>query len=159
MIFCDMDGVLVDFDNSFKLKFGENPADLPRQQRWNLVLHTPNYWVNLPPKNDAENLINFLLKEDFQILTGLPNCGYEKADKEKRQWVKKYLGDKVKVICCLSKDKQNYIQNKNKDILIDDRESNIKNWEEKGGIGILHKSAQETIDELQKYGYGNKTLK
>jgi len=35
-------------------------------------------------------------------------------------------------------------------ILIDDREDNIDSWKKAGGIGILHKSANETIKELKK---------
>jgi hypothetical protein len=49
----------------------------------------------------------------------------------------------------LSKDKQNYI--KDKDILIDDCEQNIQRWEAEGGIGILHTSAEDTIQQLKKY--------
>lgn len=151
MIFCDMDGVLVDFDDSFKAKYGEYPYNLPRQQLWDLVLDTPEYWVNLPPKADAAKLIDFLNTTQFEILTGLPQHGFDKADREKRQWIKKHIGDHINVICCLSKDKQNYLRGK--DILIDDRENNIKNWEACGGIGILHKSADDTIKQLKKYGY------
>ena len=34
-------------------------------------------------------------------------------------------------------------------ILIDDREKSIDPWRTKGGIGILHTSAEETIAQLQ----------
>ena len=34
--------------------------------------------------------------------------------------------------------------------MIDDRPKNIEAWENAGGIGILHKSAKHTIDELKK---------
>ncbi len=37
-------------------------------------------------------------------------------------------------------------------ILIDDRPSNIEQWRAKGGIGILHTSADETIEQLKKLG-------
>jgi hypothetical protein len=46
--------------------------------------------------------------------------------------------------------KQNY-SGKNK-ILIDDRPDNIEQWRSKGGIGILHTSAQDTIKQLQNLG-------
>ena len=35
-----------------------------------------------------------------------------------------------------------------KAVLIDDRQRNIDVWVEAGGIGILHKTADETIEEL-----------
>lgn len=153
MIYCDMDGVLVDFDESFKKKYGEYPYNIPREQLWEIVNSTPDYWVNLPPQEDAHLLIEFLERNGFEILTGLPHSGFDKANVEKRQWIKNYIGEHVKVICCLSKDKQNYVREKGKDILIDDREPVIQKWQEKGGIGILHTSAQNTISELKKYGY------
>ena len=37
-------------------------------------------------------------------------------------------------------------------ILIDDFASNIKRWEAAGGIGILHKNANDTIQQLKKLG-------
>ena len=37
-------------------------------------------------------------------------------------------------------------------ILIDDRESNIDQWRAAGGIGILHTSASNTIQQLKKLG-------
>ena len=146
-----MDGVLVDFDGSFKAKYGEYPYNIPREQLWEIVINTPNYWVNLPPKADAQELIDFLSRNGFEILTGLPVHGFDKANVEKRKWIKNHIGEHINVICCLSKDKQAYI--KNKDILIDDRPQNIERWEAEGGIGILHTSAKNTIQELKKHGY------
>ena len=151
MIFCDMDGVLVDFDGAFIKKHGIPPYKLPRQELWQIVLDTENYWVNLPKRQDADTLVAFLKKYGFQILTGLPVYGFDKAEKEKRQWLKDNYGIEQGVICCLSKDKQNY--GRAKDILIDDREPNIKNWEAMGGIGILHTSAEETIKRLKELNY------
>ena len=37
-------------------------------------------------------------------------------------------------------------------ILIDDYPKNIKEWENKGGIGIVHKSAEQTLRALEKLG-------
>ena len=151
MIFCDMDGVLVDFDKEFERNHGILPYKLPREELWQIVLDTENYWVNLPKLSDADKLINHLNKHGFQILTGLPVYGFDKAEKEKKQWLKNHYGIEKGVICCLSKDKQNYgTQN---DILIDDRPQNIERWEEMGGIGILHTSADETIKRLKELNY------
>ena len=38
-------------------------------------------------------------------------------------------------------------------ILIDDNEKNIEEWNKQGGAGILHTSADSSILELQKLGY------
>ena len=152
MIFCDMDGVLVDFDNWFEKKHGILPYKLPREELWQIVLDTKDYWVNLPKLKDADILVDYLKKTGFQILTGLPAYGYDKAETEKKLWLKNNYGIVDGVICCLSKDKQNYC--KPNDILIDDRPNNIERWEEMGGIGILHTSAETTIKKLEELNNG-----
>ena len=49
-----------------------------------------------------------------------------------------------------AKFKQKYAgENK---ILIDDMERNIQQWRDKGGIGILHTSAVDTIKQLKELG-------
>ncbi|MBQ9234994.1 MAG: hypothetical protein IJ184_00825 [Alphaproteobacteria bacterium] len=151
MIYCDMDGVLVDFDRGFMTAFNCLPDDLPRQQMWERVVNTSDYWVNLPPKDDAFELTDYLANLSFEILTGLPHHGFDKANIEKRRWIKKHLGADIKVNCCLSKEKQNFL--KSGDILIDDYPPNIERWESAGGIGILHTSAAATIRRLQELGF------
>jgi hypothetical protein len=37
-------------------------------------------------------------------------------------------------------------------ILIDDRADTIERWRSKGGIGILHTSAEDTINQLKQLG-------
>lgn len=98
-----------------------------------------------------DKLVGYLSRFGFCILTGLPAYGYDKAEKEKRLWLKKHYNKEDGVICCLSKDKQNF--GARQDILIDDLPANIARWEQMGGIGILHTSADETIRKLQELGY------
>ena len=38
-------------------------------------------------------------------------------------------------------------------ILIDDHEKNIREWESKGGIGIHHTSVERTIARLKEIGF------
>jgi hypothetical protein len=64
-------------------------------------------------------------------------------------WVKRNLPG-VKLILANAVNKQNY-SGENK-ILIDDREKNIEQWRSKGGIGILHTSASDTIKQLKELG-------
>ncbi|MBR5598475.1 MAG: hypothetical protein IKW39_00375 [Alphaproteobacteria bacterium] len=151
MIFLDMDGVLVDFDGEFERNHGILPYKLPRQELWQIVLDTKDYWVNLPKLKDADELVNYLNRFGFKILTGLPQYGFDKAEVEKKKWLLNHYGIKEGVICCLSKDKQNY--GKKGDILIDDRLPNIERWVEMGGVGILHTSAEDTIRQLKELNY------
>ena len=151
MIFCYMDGVIVNFDEGIKQLCGAYPWELARPQMWQKVIETPDYWVNLAQLPHAEALISYLRPKGFKILTGLPVYGYEKAAREKLLWIRKHFGDGVEVICCLTKDKSSYCQKG--DVLIDDREQTIKEWRAAGGIGIYHTSWENTLVELQKYGY------
>ena len=67
----------------------------------------------------------------------------------KRVWKNNNLPD-TKLILTPAKFKQKY-SGENK-ILIDDREDNIQQWKDKGGIGILHTSAADTIKQLKELG-------
>lgn len=146
MIYCDLDGVLVDFNGSFKEITGKYPSEISRTELWKVVSKIPSYWLNLNEVTDASVLLDFLERNPYQILTGLPKKDYKRAEIEKRKWVKEHIGDHVEVICCLSKDKALYCRKG--DILIDDFMPNIERWEAAGGIGILHKNAADTIQTL-----------
>ena len=50
----------------------------------------------------------------------------------------------------IQQTKKNYA--KKDSILIDDRASNISDWNAAGGIGILHTSTATTLDKLSEYG-------
>ncbi len=67
----------------------------------------------------------------------------------KRLWRKKFTPS-TKLILAQSFNKKNYADKDS--ILIDDRESNIQQWREAGGIGILYKSADQVNKELDKLG-------
>ena len=43
--------------------------------------------------------------------------------------------------------------NNKPNVLIDDHEKNIKEWESKGGIGVHHISVSNTLNELKRLGY------
>jgi hypothetical protein len=61
-----------------------------------------------------------LITDTLIVLTGVPSSVPEAAD-NKRAWARKHLGEHVRVICCLAKEKCKHA--KPGDILIDDWES------------------------------------
>ena len=148
MIYCDLDGVLADFNLAFYSLSGKWPHEVEKSVLWQKINSTPDYWYQINKMSDADILLSFLQNYPYQILTGLPASGYAKAEKEKRAWVKDKINPNLNVICCLSKDKHIYCNHG--DILIDDYPSNIKDWQQAGGIGILHTDAQSTIQQLKK---------
>ena len=54
------------------------------------------------------------------------------------------------IILVVSKGKKR-AYSKPGDIIIDDTEEIIREWNQKGGIGLLHKTSQDTISKLRKY--------
>lgn len=78
MIFCDMDGVIVNFDEGIKQLCGAYPWELARPQMWQKVIETPDYWVNLAQLPHAEALISYLRPKGFKILTGFRFMGMKK---------------------------------------------------------------------------------
>ena len=57
MIFCDMDGVLTDFDGEFERRFGMPPHAIPRPELWEKVLAANRAGIAtvfLPEQNRAD---------------------------------------------------------------------------------------------------------
>ncbi len=148
-LFCDADGVLTDFDKEFEKLSGKLPEVFLKthteNDMWRLISsQTDHFWLHMDWTPDGKKLWNFIKKFDPTILTTpaktVPNC-----KEDKLTWFKREIGD-VKVIV---KGKKYELAHENA-ILIDDMTKNIDPWVEAGGIGILHTSAEKTIQELQK---------
>jgi hypothetical protein len=150
-IFCDLDGVLVDFDAGVKKILKKAPDDLPTGLMWAVLKKTPDFYnkLNWTPNGKKlwQNLIG-LSNVTIQLLTGVPR-GFKEAEGQKRAWCKRELGEQFNVICCQTKDKPKYATTGA--ILIDDRLNIADEWIANGGIFIHHTSTENTIIELNKY--------
>ena len=91
-IYCDMDEVLTSFEEYFKInsgmycqpfieKYGEEAF-------WSLVVSDKNWFLNLPIKEDAYQLWDFIKEFNPTILT-TPGGNIERCKKQKRQWINK----------------------------------------------------------------------
>lgn len=148
-IFCDLDGVLADFDEGIRLICdGKSPHELKKSELWRSVARARGFFANLPWMEDGQILWNYIEKHDPVILTGLPVGKW--AEPQKREWCKTQIGENTQVITCLSKEKHLY--GNPGDILIDDRISLQVNWEAVGGIFVHHTSAESTIVKLRRLG-------
>jgi len=149
-IYCDMDGVLTDFDKQFtdsispwkpKPFIDKNGLD----EFWKEIdSRGVGFWVGMKWMEDGKSLFEFLKNyKDVELLSSPSRS--ENSRLGKRLWVRNHkLG--VKLNLAYSKNKQKYAAPNH--ILIDDRRDNIEDWESRGGIGILHTSAAETISQL-----------
>jgi FMN phosphatase YigB (HAD superfamily) len=154
-IYCDMDGVLADFDKRFK---DLNPEKLSAAQYqtkygiekfWNFIdeENKVKFWVGIPWMPDGKQLWDYIKDKQPTLLSAPSRKPASRLGK--RLWVKNNIPGTPLVLAAADK-KQNY-SGRNK-ILIDDRLDNIEQWVSQGGIGILHKNTQDTIKQLQAYG-------
>ena len=158
IIFCDMDGVLVDFDKGYEDMTGKHTKHVELQNSkafWDNLhqsledkdLTEYDYWKNLDWMPDGQELWNYLKPYHPYILTA-PSL--DPGSKQgKKEWVERLSGMK-KLYFKPAKFKHEF-SGKNR-ILIDDRADTITNWNAQGGIGILHTSAANTIQKLKQLG-------
>ena len=157
-IFVDLDGVLCDWDRAFielgkeltKGLTGQEFEDkYGRDALWKLIAKEGNleFWSEMDWMPDGKKLWNYVKKYNPTIFTTPAKSKLSKDGKE--IWIRRELGPKVPFI--FEKDKYKYADTNS--ILIDNYDKKINDWINLGdGIGILHQSADKTIEELKKYG-------
>lgn len=151
-IYCDMDGVLCDFDKRFEeyakmgpktyeSKFGTNKF-------WEIIDEIGYmFWSKMPWMIDGQELWSYISKYKPSLLSAPSKKASSRYGK--RLWVNENMPG-TKLILANREKKQNY-SSKNH-ILIDDRQDTIDEWNSRGGIGILHTSATNTIEKLKELG-------
>ena len=152
-VYCDMDGVLVNFEKRFSELASLSPKEYNEvngvEEFWKTIDDKGvGFWVGMEWMDGGKELFN-LLKENFNIeLLSSPSRA-KNSRLGKRLWVKNHkLG--VKLNLEYSRNKHKYAAPNH--ILIDDREDIIEDWVSKGGIGIIHTSTKNTIACLKDKG-------
>jgi hypothetical protein len=171
VIFCDMDGVLVDFDKGYKELTGvpTHHADSQgRNEFWKLYrdnlknkdIPEKSYWANLDWMSDGKQLWDYIKEYNPYVLTA-PSVNFDLPFEEryklennesmqgKTEWVQRLPN--MKKLYFRSAQRKADFAGPGK-ILIDDRKDTIDSWNANGGIGILHTSTANTIEQLQKVG-------
>ena len=160
-IYCDMDGVLTDFVLAAKKATGQNWEGMRHGQDWESIKNTQNFWSKMPWMKDGKRLWGFIDKYNPSILSAAvkdnqdPNC-----KPGKMRWISGNLklNKSARINLVNRVQKQDYTMighsgKREQAVLIDDYPKNIKEWTAKGGIGILHTSASNTIRQLKRIGY------
>lgn len=160
-IYVDMDGVIADFERKLSELLGE-PFDNERfksdkkykNATWKVVSKHQKQggevWYELEPMADTPQLWNYIAKYNPEILSATGSSHF-KGKGQKERWIKKHFGPSVRVnIVTGANDKQQFAAPNH--ILIDDSARAINPWVAAGGIGILHTSATNTIQQLKKLG-------
>lgn len=166
-IFCDLDGVLVNFAKGFSDSNEEKLTPKKYEEKYgkhsisrHLQQFGTKFWEDLEWMPDGKQLWNYIQPLNPTILSA--PSPFEESKMGKVMWLKKHINlpnydvqtktkhgwdGKSKVI--LSGDKYKFA-NGPTSILIDDTIKKIEPWINAGGTGILHTSANETIHKLKQ---------
>lgn len=156
-IYVDMDGVLCDFDSRVEEFFNKNPKEYSRDELVEAVNSKGvEFWSKMKWIEGGRELWSMVSKYNPSLLTSPGMFKY--APEGKKIWVKENLSPQPQdIIFQQARNKHLVLSGKDpkevkKSILIDDYNPNVKPWKEEGGIGILHKSFDNTQKILNKFG-------
>jgi hypothetical protein len=148
-IYCDMDGVLVDFEKGYKDLTGtEASYSTDPNEFWEPITKAgAGFWIRLKWMPDGKELWDYIKPYNPELLSAPSR--EESSRIGKFTWVKRNTPG-TKLILRSADRKQEFATPDA--ILIDDRADNIQRWIDAGGIGIHHISAENTIKQLQELG-------
>lgn len=157
-IFCDMDGVLCDFESQFDHYYGMLPREYSNEKGPEILKKAVDdigikYWSQMPWFPGAKKLWAYIADYSPMILSSPSKFKY--AEQGKLLWIKNNLNPQPKDIIFEQTGNKHIVLNKyepKKSILIDDFYKNTIPWKDAGGIGIRHTDADKTISILQKFG-------
>lgn len=161
-IFCDLDGVLVDFDRHYEHFTGKSPEEADeeyieqygkkkgKQLFWEPIdaLGT-SFWEHMPWMKDGKALWGFIKPYKPQLLSSPSRSGTSRHGK--KLWASRETPG-TDLILKQAKEKHECCTGP-KDIIIDDRPDTCQRWRDAGGIAIDHTSAKDTISKLVKLGF------
>ena len=176
-IYCDMDGVLTDFEKRFiTLLRKEGPkyyskaviAQVTRPKHFDKLEGSTEFWKfidqhiglqfwsEMPWMPNGRQLWDFIQPYGPKLLTSPSRDNTSRLGK--RLWVKENLTPAPEVLFRFGDAKSDFA-NENS-ILIDDKPSNLKAFASKGGIAIECKDGDvsSVINELKQLGYGEGEL-
>jgi hypothetical protein len=147
-IYCDMDGVLVDFHKGYEQLTGVKIHAFTDKLDWEAIKRAGyDFWFKLEWKPDGKDLWKYIKKYKPIILSAPSREDESRVGKH--DWVKRELPNTQLILRSMNNKKEFASPNS---ILIDDTPQNVDQWNEAGGIGILHTSTVNTIKELKKLG-------
>lgn len=144
IVFCDLDGVLSDFETGVQQQL-RCPANSP--QIWPRIFCSQRFFLDLPWTKEGRVLWESIRRWDPIVLTGVPNNN-AKLCAQKREWCARELGEDVHVITCKTADKPKYSLRNS--VLIDDRDKIAKEWTEKGGRFILYEDGVSSLRQIME---------
>jgi len=172
-LYVDMDGVLVDFQKGaeeyFKVSVpgqGSSRQQIDFTALWEgpkgwrqLMKDWPTFWMDLDPLEDFPQLWAIVKRYHPAILTATPS-GWTSSATGKRIWCQRHLPNwghhRYEEFHAVSRPQKRQFavqSDGTPNLLIDDYDKNIREWESDGGVGILYRSgrSQHITAKLYKY--------
>ena len=150
-IYCDMDGVIADFERGYEELTGidlQGEFKPEGKEFWGPISKAGvGFWAGLKWMPDGQQLWDYIKPFNPQLLSAPSREQSSRIGKH--VWVKHKIPGTRLILRYANKKKELASP---ESILIDDRQANIDQWEAAGGIGILHTSAANTISQLKKLG-------
>jgi FMN phosphatase YigB (HAD superfamily) len=151
-LYCDMDGVIVDFERGYNDLTGKKTPSVDstynKNDFWSTITKAgKDFWAELNWMSDGQQLWDYIKQYNPTLLTAPSR--EESSRIGKQEWIDVNIPG-TPVEFKQAKDKKDLAEPNA--ILIDDRKDNIQQWIDAGGIGIRHTSTESTIKQLQKLG-------
>jgi 5'-nucleotidase len=158
-VYVDMDGVLADFDEGFyNISGGLNTESISESEMWARIeaYGKSKFFSELPWIPGSKEMWSFLIDNFLHVkilsALGKSDATNRQTTQGKTAWLRHHLP-------ALRTDDIILVENKHRkqryskpgDIIIDDTEVVIQEWNRKGGIGILFKTAPDVINQLKRY--------
>ena len=153
-----MDGVLANFEKKWIEQYGLDPEmthrhKKERKEQFKQFVKNHEFAV-LEPMPDMQTLVDYLNEKwdhvPIEILSSTADEKYfETVSQQKRMWLHKHDIDWKENFVPGKSLKHKYAEEGH--ILIDDDRQNVSEWNDAGGIGILHRDALTTIALLKLY--------
>jgi len=153
-VFLDMDGVIADFFGEYaKLADAENYRAIPGNLRSPLLdkMQGTDFFYRLPKFSTADTLVSLLTRVfgHYNICSSPLRGDHKNSEQMKRAWIKDNLKQQPKNIIITPNKPKNApaVQHDGTpNILIDDRNTNITQWEQAGGIGIKYQADEDSLE-------------
>ena len=152
MIYVDMDGVIADFFGGLERYYGVPHWKVLKEDSIRQLKGT-NFFYTLDPYETSGDLIDFvrnLTNGDWAINTSPLRGDRDNSAYWKRRWLVEHGFFPSADRFIVTGRKENYATSPldgMPNILIDDKPSNIKAFESKGGIGIRYQANEDDLEE------------
>jgi len=140
LVYFDMDGVLFHFDEAYDRLVGKRKPN--GDVFWHELAKHPTFFRDLPMPGMLE-MWNTVPAQYRRILSSIPKS-IDEAHSQKRDCLHAHLDIPDEHIHLVRGKSLKKAFARTGHVLVDDSPQNVLDWEEAGGIGILHRDCYDT---------------